>query len=326
MTWNQARQKLLHLATGRPQRSIGSGSGHGELADRGGENGHACANGASGENGKAAPQGARAASLCIASGKGGTGKSVVTASLASLFAARGRTLLVDADLGVGNAHILQDISPSTTFVDVVEGRLAVREALIECREDLDLAAAGSGVPRMAELSSFELHLIAAGLEELEADYRFVLIDSAAGVSRQTLAFARSSDVVLIVTTPDLTAMTDAYAFLKLLVAGRPTARPLLLVNRAQDEEQAEETARRILRVGERFLGVTPKRMGWLPEDPAVSASVNRRGAVVDREPGAEVSRCLRRMAVNLLEELGRIQPAGLGRTLAREVDYAARPA
>jgi MinD-like ATPase involved in chromosome partitioning or flagellar assembly len=130
-------------------------------------------------------------SLCIASGKGGTGKSVVTASLAALFAPRGRTLLVDADFGVGNAHILHDVAPRATCVDVVEGGLGVREALVACGKDLDLLAAGSGVPRMAELSSYELHVLASGLREVESSYRYVLVDSAAGVSHQTMAFARA---------------------------------------------------------------------------------------------------------------------------------------
>jgi flagellar biosynthesis protein FlhG len=263
-------------------------------------------------------------SLCVASGKGGTGKSVVTASLAVLFAPRGRTLLVDADFGVGNAHILQDVSPPATCVDVVEGRLTVREALTPCGKSVDLLAAGSGVPRMAELSGYELHLLASGLRELEHEYRYVLIDSAAGVSHQTISLARASDVTLIVTTPDLTAMTDAYAFLKLLFAGRAGTRALLLVNRASGPDEAEEVTRRIARVGERFLGAAPRCIGWLPHDPAVSACVNRRGAPVHLEPGAEVSRSLRRIAVAIAEELNQVQPKGIGVELQREVGYAAR--
>ena len=181
-----------------------------------------------------------------------------------------------------------------------------------------------GVPRMADLSDYELHLIATGLRELEAEYRFLLVDSAAGVSHQTLAFARSCDINLIVTTPDLTAMTDAYAFLKLLVAGRPGTRVLLLVNRAESEAEADEVTLRIARVGERFLGSAPRCIGWLPHDPIVSSCINRRGSVVQLEPGAEVSRALRRIAAAVLEELSLVQPKGLGQELQREVGYAAR--
>ncbi|MAB79028.1 MAG: hypothetical protein CMJ89_06700 [Planctomycetes bacterium] len=264
----------------------------------------------------------RAASLCIASGKGGTGKSVVTASLSSLFSARGQTLIVDADLGVGNAHILQDVSPLKSFVEVVEGESQVRDVLAACSERCDLLAGGSGIPRMAALSDYELHLIAEGIQELESEYRFMLVDSAAGVSRQTMAFARGCDLTLVVTTPDLTAMTDAYAFVKVLVGKKPQSRPLLLVNRARSETEANEVSKRIQRVCQRFLGSAPKYIGWLPDDDKVIDCVNRRGAVSLLEPYAESSRALRKLAVVLLEELGKLHSAGLGRSLVDIVEYS----
>jgi flagellar biosynthesis protein FlhG len=306
MSWTDTRKKLAQLAAGRPRRSAVLASEHGPS-----------------EHGPEEPR-RRTVSLCMASGKGGTGKSIVSASLAVVLAPRGRTLLVDADFGVGNAHILQDVTPEATCVDVVEGRVSVREALVACGKELDLLAAGSGVPRMAELSRYELHLLASGLREVESDYRFVLVDSAAGVSHQTLAFARACDVTLIVTTPDLTAMTDAYAFLKLLFAGRTGTRALLLVNRAAGAEEAEEVSRRIARVGERFLGAAPRCIGWLPHDPAVSACVNRRGPVVSLDPGAEVSRSLRQVGAAIAEELAQVPPRGLGVGLQHEVGFTAR--
>jgi len=307
MSWTDTRNKLLQLASGRTQRLWGD-----PLPAR------------SDAPPPAEPVRPRGASLCVASGKGGTGKSIVSASLGALFAARAPTLLVDADFGVGNAHILQDVTPQATCVDVVEGRESVRGALAPCSQGLELLAAGSGVPRMADLSSYEQHLVASGLREVEPDYAYLIVDSAAGVSHQTMAFARASDVTLIVTTPDLTAMTDAYAFLKLLFAGRAGTRALLLVNRAADAEEAEEVTRRIARVGERFLGSAPRLIGWLPHDPLVSACVNRRGPVVTLEPGAEVSRALRGIAGGILEELERLPGKGFGSELQREIGYVAR--
>jgi flagellar biosynthesis protein FlhG len=266
--------------------------------------------------------GPRAASLCIASGKGGTGKTVVTAALARLCAARGRTLILDADLGVGNAHILQDVSPERTLVDVVEGRASVRDVRLRCGSAIDLIGAGSGVSRMAALSAYEMHLVAYGIGELEQEYAHLLVDSAAGISRQTVAFAEASDAVLIVTTPDLTAMTDAYAFLKVLYRRRPDAATLLLVNRASDEDEALRVERRISDVCHRFLGVAPRFAGWIPEDPAVTRAVNRRATVVSAEPDASASRALRVLSVRVLEQLAARRPRGLGRLLLRQIGYS----
>jgi flagellar biosynthesis protein FlhG len=314
MGWTDTRRKLLQLARdGLPSRVI---AGRLDVpagpAPRGGPP-------PAEERSQAARP--RALSVCVASGKGGTGKSIVSAALAALLAPRGRTLIVDGDLGVGNAHILQDVTPHATCVDVVEGRLGVRAALVDCGRGTALLAAGSGVSRMAELTGYELHVLASGLAELEHDFAHVLVDSAAGVSSQTMALARACDASLIVTTPDLTAMTDAYAFLKLYFAGRAHARAYLLVNRAADAEEADEVTRRIARVGERFLGTAPRCVGWLPHDPVVSACVNRRGAVVALAPGSAVARGLARVAQALLAELAPVRPRGLGSELLRELGY-----
>src|SRR5690349_12834522 len=158
--------------------------------------------------------------------------------MATILARRGRALIVDADLGVGNAHILQNVTPEVSFVDVVDGRLPVADIRAGCRENLDLLGGGSGVSRMAGLSSWGLPMLARGIEGIETEYRSVVVDSAAGISSQTIAFAAASDVVLLVTTPDVTAMTDAYAFLKALLLRRGDCQPLFVVNRASSEEEA----------------------------------------------------------------------------------------
>jgi len=268
----------------------------------------------------------RAGSLCIASGKGGTGKSVVTASLATLLARTGRTLIVDADMGVGNAHILQNVSPEHSFVDVVEGRLSVREVLAHARPQLDLLAAGSGVSRMAGLSNYEMHLIACGLESLETDYKHVLIDSAAGISMQTVAFAAASDVVLLVTTPDVTALTDAYAFLKVFTQRRADCVPLFLVNRATDEAEAEAVAERFRGVARKFLAREPRSIGWIPEDRAVVRSVSMREPLVACEPDSPAALALQRIGVSLKQEISAARARGLGRQLLRTVGYTPKSA
>ncbi len=269
-----------------------------------------------------APRLRRPASVCVASGKGGTGKSVFTASLAALCAERGRTLIVDADMGVGNAHILQDVPLERSFVDVVRGAASVGEAVVRCREGLDLIAAGSGVSRMAELAPVEMLRIAHGLAEIEGAYEYVLVDSAAGISRQTVGFAAACDLVVVVTTPDATAMTDAYAFLKVLRRHTPEASVRLVVNRAPSPSEACRVADRIRAVAGKFLGAQPVALGSLPDDPAVVRSVAARRPVVLSEPDAPAARALRVAGSTLLEELGLRSHPGPGRALATALESA----
>jgi flagellar biosynthesis protein FlhG len=302
MNWDQAR-RLLHLAGD----SAGGGGAIGEAAfDPAAE----------------AVDSMRAGSLCIASGKGGTGKSVVTASLATVFARTTRTLIVDADLGVGNAHILQDVTPELSFVDVVDGRLSVGEIRVPCRANLDLLGGGSGVSRMAGLSSWELHMLARGIEVLEPEYGRLVVDSAAGISRQTIAFAAASDAVLIVTTPDVTALTDAYAFLKALLQRRPDCEPAFVVNRATSEEEAQRVAERVVGVSRKFLDREPRFVGALPDDRAVTRSVNARVPAVIHEPGSAFAQAVEVLAVKMAETIERHRPKGLGRSLMRSAGYS----
>lgn len=272
----------------------------------------------------------RAASICVASGKGGTGKSVVTASLAHLLATRGRTLIVDADMGVGNAHILQDVKPQRSFVDVVAGSCEVEETVTPCADRLDLLSAGSGVSRMAGLSPYELHLIAGGLAGLELGYDFVLVDSAAGISEQTLFFAAACDLVLIVTTPDPTAMTDAYAFIKVLGGKRPELVPRLLVNRVDESADADRehsgprVAERIAHVCLKFLGREPRSIGSVPEDSAVIRSVAARRPVVNHAAGSPAAVALQALSVPILGDLEAVDPRGVGRRLVEELAFADR--
>lgn len=257
----------------------------------------------------------------MVSGKGGTGKSVVSASLATCLAKHGRTLLVDVDLGVGNAHILQDMTPVRSMIEVADGSATVREVRVPCSTGLDLIPGGSGVSRLASLSPYQLDLMAVGLEELEREYAHLLLDSAAGISDQTVAFAASCDEILLVTTPDVTAMTDAYAFLKVLLRNRPGRRPLLVVNRAENEGEAKRVAQRILEVAGKFLGATPLAYGWVPDDRSVVRSVAARRPVVVSEPESPAGLALRGLGDRLARRLGGIRaPGGVGAALSEGRD------
>lgn len=307
MNWEQARALLQLRRPGRPGwsgRTGGQGQSQGQ--DQGQDQG-------------LVPT--RASSICVVSGKGGTGKSLVAASLATVLSRHGRTLVVDADLGVANAHILQDVTPEHSFVDVVEGRREVREIVARVSEHLDLLAGGSGFSRVAGLSPLELHLIASGLDGLELEYRSLVVDCAAGISPQTVAFAAASDVVLLVTTPDLTAMTDAYAFLKVLLRRKANADPMLVVNRATDAVEAHHCAERIRDVSRKFLGREPRWIASLPEDRAAFRSTQRRRPVVTSEPDSPLALALEELAQDVLQEFERCPPLGVGHTLLRRVAY-----
>lgn len=270
----------------------------------------------------AGPIGTRAGSICVVSGKGGTGKSVVTAALGALYAQRGPTLIVDVDLGVGNAHILQDVSPQRSFVEVIERSARLADVRVGCRPDLDLVSGGSGVSRMASLKPFEIAMVAEEISSVEHEYDYLLFDSAAGISEQTVAFATASDLVLLVTTPDVTAMTDAYAFLKVLLRRRPDALVRLVVNRVIEPLDGRRVAARMGEVAQKFLGFDLPCVGALPDDRAALRSVAARRPVVVTEPRAALSAALERVAEELARELEEQPRLGAGARLANTMRSA----
>lgn len=337
--WNQARQ-LLRLGLRRPSGDVGGESVGRLSADPAPASTPAPAsnptpastpapNGAPGSSATSRPARSgptdRARSICVASGKGGTGKSSVAASLATLLARRGRTLLLDADLGCANAHILQDVHPEYSFADVIAGDRGIADIVTPCHEGLDLLPGGSGFARLAGLRTYELEMIGRGLSRLEPDYEHLVVDSAAGLSRQTVAFAAACDMTLLVTTPDVTAMTDAYAFLKVFVRqcgvqGIERPMPLLVVNRAADAAEGESVARRLQDVVMKFLGQRMEYLTALPDDRAAFRCTQRRTTIVQGEPDSELALALGTLSISILARLARVESCGIGRRL---VDAAA---
>ncbi|MDB2576137.1 P-loop NTPase [Planctomycetota bacterium] len=272
---------------------------------------------ATAERAQPGPRSVRCRSICIASGKGGTGKSSITAALADLLRLQGSALLLDADLGCANAHIFHDVRPEHSFADVVAGDRGVHEIVTPCAPGLDLLPGGSGVGRLAGLREYELEMIGRGLARIEPDYDFLLVDSAAGLSRQTVAFAAACDRTVLVTTPDVTAMTDAYAFLKVFVRqcaalGQRRELPLLVVNRATSENEAKEVSGRLSEVTRKFLDQRLEVLGWMPEDRAVFRCTQRRQSVVSGEPGSKIAQALERVSSDLLAQLQGFEGPGAG--------------
>ena len=241
---------------------------------------------------------------------------MISASISAYCATRGRTLAIDADLGMGNAHILHGVKPAASLVDFIERGYTIGDIRTSCRDGLDLLAGGSGIPHMAGLQREDRARLSEQLAELEVAYKFLILDSAAGISNQTMSFAAAADRLLLVLTPDVTSMTDAYGFLKVHNQVRPAGEALFVVNRAVDEQQAYSTADRFREVSERFLGVQPRWLGFLPEDPAVGASVNRRKPLLLDDPSTPAARSLSGIAAQLFSELECLNPRGLGRSLS----------
>ncbi len=215
--------------------------------------------------------------LLFTGGKGGVGKTTLTADLGISLARSGRrVLLVDLDLGLANLDVVLRVRSDRTVEDALEGRCAFEDCVIRGPEGVYLLPAGSGSAKMGKPDAARRAELLAGISRLAVDYDILLADSAAGIGPDVLAFAAAADHVFVVTTPNPAALTDAYGLIKAIDTwGRecesevPT--PELVINQVSGLEQAEATAARLRGVCEHFLCRRPRTAGWLPSSNDVEA-------------------------------------------------------
>ena len=238
--------------------------------------------------------------VVVASGKGGVGKSNLAANLAVALGARGaRVLLLDGDLAQANLDLLLGLHPRFDVQHVLSGDKTLEEIVVPGPNGLRLVPAASGVPELADLDDYRREFLLRGLGQLDGDADLVLIDTASGVSRATLSFCLAADDVLLVTTPEMPAFSDAYALVKLLQASGLTRPPHLLVNMAGSAEEAEETTHRIRLVARRFLRLELDVWGQIPFDPTVPRAVRLQEPVVAAFPKSPAAEAYRALAARL---------------------------
>lgn len=228
--------------------------------------------------------------LCVTSGKGGTGKSVLTSNLSTDLARRGkRVLAVDADLGLANLHLLMGVNPRRNIHHCLSANLSFLEVAERTTAGVCLVPGPSGVAELADLSSRDLAFLIGEMGRIGSSFDLVLVDTAAGIARMTTAFLYAAREIIVVTTPDLTAMTDAYATIKTTLRHNPSALASVVVNRARSARQGWEVFQTLDGIAGRFLGRRLCYLGYLPDDDTVRRSVAAKVPAVLLEPESAVA-------------------------------------
>lgn len=242
-------------------------------------------------------EGDTARTICVASGKGGTGKSVVASNLAFLRASRGeRVLLVDFDAGLANAHLLLGLAPEHDLSHVMRGQVSAADALVEGPGGLMLLSGGVGRDVLANPTRRELDRLFRALRPLESLFDLIVIDHGAGLGYSMVTQLAATSTLLLVTNHEATALSDSYALYKRAHLVNPYIRVGFVVNRAPDHAVAEGAWQRFRGASQRFLGHSPEWVGWIPADLAVAESVEARVPVSAMRPESPSARALATVA------------------------------
>jgi len=247
-----------------------------------------------------APAGRPLRVIAVASGKGGVGKTNVTANVAVALARLGeRVCVLDGDLGLGNLDVLLGLTPRLSLLHVLRGERRLAEVIIDGPAGVRIIPAASGAEELTALAPAERLRLLDEVDALDASLDVLLVDTAAGISSNVLHFTAAAADALVVMTPEPTALTDAYALMKVLASRYGRREFLLTVNMAAGAADAEAAFARLARVAERFLRVRLEYQGYVPYDAAVPRAVREQHPVLLAAPGAPASLALADLARRL---------------------------
>src|SRR5216683_3492752 len=235
--------------------------------------------------------------IAVTGGKGGVGKTTVSANLAVAIAAQGRdVMLVDADLGLANVDVVLGLNTRFHLGHVVSGECALEDAIVTGPHGLQIVPAASGIKRMANLSDTEQAGIIRAFSDLYHRVDVMIVDTAAGLHDSVLTFSQAAQHVLVVVCDEPASITDAYALIKVLSREHGVQRFQILANQTRRSGEGPELFQKISRVCDRFLNVALEFAGSVPFDDYLRRAVQRQTAVVDAYPASISSIALKNLA------------------------------
>ena len=240
--------------------------------------------------------------LSITSGKGGVGKTAVVSNVAVSLAKQGKkVLIIDADLGLANVDVVLGLSPEYNLNHFFSGERTLKEVMVEGPYGIKVLPAGSGVQEFTRLDGQLKMRLIDSLDALEEQFDVVLIDTEAGISDNVTYFNVAAQDILVVTTPEPTAITDAYALMKLLSTQYHQKRFLLAVNSVRGADEGLDVFEKLTMVSGRYLDIFLDYLGCVPFDRKMHESVRQQKVMVDLYPDHKVAKSFVELAENLVD-------------------------
>ncbi len=239
--------------------------------------------------------------IAVSSGKGGVGKTSMVLNLGlSLINMDYRVVIIDADLGLANIDVMLNTMPRYSLSDVVNGEKSLRDIMINGPLDLKVIPGSSGIYDLANLDQIKRQLLLDQLKTIEEDGDFILIDTAAGISRNVLSFIGAADDFILVTTPEPTALTDAYGMLKVLNEKKLKDKSQVVVNSTRTVQQGYKTFCGLKKAVDQYLpAMAVTYLGEVRYDHAVSSAVHNFSPFVLSKPRSAASTAVKRIAWRL---------------------------
>lgn len=239
--------------------------------------------------------------LAVTSGKGGVGKTNITVNLAiALKRAGKKVLVIDADLGMANVDVVLGSRSHKHLLNLLEDGVELNNVLINGPYGVKYISGGSGIEKAIDFSMEQRQLLMQKLAACGSQADIILLDTGAGLGKNVMDFVLAADEVLLITTPEPTALTDAYAMMKAYSMYAKAKNLRLIINRVYDEQESKDVAAKLKQTAERFLQMPIDCLGYVYEDSAVMRSVRQQTPFLVANANCTAAKCIEALAASLL--------------------------
>lgn len=236
----------------------------------------------------------------VISGKGGVGKTNLIVNLAIKLQEMGKKVLIlDADVGMSNADLVMGIRIENTLLDLIENNLNLEDIITEGPYGVDLISGGEDLFLLEKLNKKKQEEIIQSLAQL-GEYDVLLIDNGAGITKQSLIFTILADDIILITTPEPTAITDAYRVLKVISLYELKNKVKVVINQVPDSKTGEEAFNKLLKTSESFLNIELENIGYIFNDIRVNKAVMEQVSIVIKYPKALASSNISQISASIL--------------------------
>ncbi len=241
----------------------------------------------------------QAKTIAIVSGKGGVGKSNIAVNFSLELINRGKkVILFDLDIGMGNINLLLGLQPNKSIADLFNEGLSIYDIIEQGPNDLSYIAGGSGLSGFLQLDESKKSYFFEQYHALCEMYDFIIFDMGAGASIDSLFFILASDECIVVTTPEPTAITDAYSMIKQIIQQGGEMPIQLILNRSTSQKEGLLALERFQQVVHQFLHIHTKVLGIIPEDKAVAQAVIHQIPYMISDEKSHVAKSIRKLTEN----------------------------
>lgn len=245
----------------------------------------------------------RARVITVTSGKGGVGKTNFSINMAILLSEFGlRVVIIDADFGLANIDVVLGVMPEFTLLDVIKDNKDITDILTQGPNNIKFISGGSGVEELIKLEKWQLDKFMEKMSQLDELTDIIIVDTGAGLSENVLSFVVAADEVILVTTPEPTSITDAYALIKMVSKMDKNKVLKLVINRAENSDEAQQILKKLTFTSEKFLSFKIEPLGFILNDNNVSKAVKQQQPFILGYPRSTASKHMRDITSKLAEK------------------------